>query len=208
VTAPTTSTTTPVAPPPTTGRVQLALNVSDLEASVAFYSAMFGVEPHKRRPGYANFAIAEPPLKLVLLETSEATRGTGTTGALNHLGVEVASAEAVLAARARFTDAGLAAFDENDTTCCYALQDKVWVHDPAGAPWEVYTVKDENPAEARPATASLGILGDGACCTSAASDGAASDGAASDTAASNSAASGTAARADSDAAPTAQACCS
>ena len=74
--------TTPVAPAPTTGRVQLALNVSDLEASVAFYSAMFGVEPHKRRPGYANFAIAEPPLKLVLIETSEATRGTGTAGAL------------------------------------------------------------------------------------------------------------------------------
>jgi catechol 2,3-dioxygenase-like lactoylglutathione lyase family enzyme len=152
---------------PTTGRVQLALNVSDLEASVAFYSAMFGVEPHKRRPGYANFAIAEPPLKLVLIETSEATRGTGTAGALNHLGVEVASTDDVAAARARFTEAGLAAFDENDTTCCYALQDKVWVHDPAGAPWEVYTVKDENPTDARPATASLEILGDGACCSSA-----------------------------------------
>jgi catechol 2,3-dioxygenase-like lactoylglutathione lyase family enzyme len=166
VTAPTTSTTTtPVAAPPTTGRVQLALNVSDLEASVAFYSAMFGVQPHKRRPGYANFAITEPPLKLVLIETSEATRGTGTAGALNHLGVEVASTDDVTAARARFTDAGLAAFDENDTTCCYALQDKVWVHDPAGAPWEVYTVKDEDPADARPATASLEILGDGACCT-------------------------------------------
>ena len=174
-----TTTTTPTTPStpsvsvvttaatPTTGRVQLALNVSDLEASVAFYSAMFGVEPHKRRPGYANFAISEPPLKLVLIETSEATRGTGTAGALNHLGVEVASTDDVAAARARFTDAGLAAFDENDTTCCYALQDKVWVHDPAGAPWEVYTVKDENPADARPATASLEILGDGACCSPA-----------------------------------------
>ena len=129
--------------------------------AIAFYSAMFGVEPHKRRPGYANFAIAEPPLKLVLIETSEATRGSGTAGALNHLGVEVASTDDVAAARARFTDAGLAAFDENDTTCCYALQDKVWVHDPAGAPWEVYTVKDDNPADARPATASLEILGDG-----------------------------------------------
>ena len=142
--------------------------MSDLEASVAFYSAMFGVEPHKRRPGYANFAITEPPLKLVLIETSEATRGTGTAGALNHLGVEVASTDDVAAARERFTAAGLAAFDENDTTCCYALQDKVWVHDPAGAPWEVYTVKDENPADARPATASLEILGDGACCASGA----------------------------------------
>ncbi len=167
------TTTTPsvsaaTATTPTTGRVQLALNVSDLEASVAFYSAMFGVEPHKRRPGYANFAIAEPPLKLVLIETSEATRGTGTAGALNHLGVEVSSTDDVAAARARFAEAGLAAFDENDTTCCYALQDKVWVHDPAGAAWEVYTVKDENPADARPATASLEILGDGACCSSTA----------------------------------------
>ena len=79
----------------TRSRVQLALNVSDLEASIAFYSAMFGVEPHKRRPGYANFAIAEPPLKLVLIETSEATRGTGTAGALNHLGVEVATTDDV-----------------------------------------------------------------------------------------------------------------
>ncbi|MEO7421119.1 MAG: ArsI/CadI family heavy metal resistance metalloenzyme [Ornithinibacter sp.] len=152
--------------PASPSRVQLALNVSDLEASIAFYVAMFGVQPHKRRPGYANFAITEPPLKLVLIETSEATRGTGTAGALNHLGVEVASTEDVAAARDRFTNAGLASFDEFDTTCCYALQDKVWVHDPAGAPWEVYTVKDEDPVGARPATASLEILGDGACCTS------------------------------------------
>ena len=169
MTAPTTAPATTAEAPAataTTSRVQLALNVSDLEASIAFYTAMFGVEPHKRRPGYANFAIAEPPLKLVLIETSEATRGTGTAGALNHLGVEVATTEDVASARARFTDAGLAAFDENDTTCCYALQDKVWVHDPAGAPWEVYTVKDDNPANPRPATASLEILGDGACCTS------------------------------------------
>lgn len=151
-----------------TRRVQLALNVSDLEASVAFYSAMFGVEPHKRRPGYANFAVAEPPLKLVLIETSEQTRGTGPAGALNHLGVEVPSTDDVAEARERFSAAGLAAFDENDTTCCYALQDKVWVHDPAGAPWEVYTVKDDDPADARPATASLEILGDGRCCTSGA----------------------------------------
>ena len=160
----TTSPTTAATP---ASRVQLALNVSDLEASVAFYSAMFGVRPHKRRPGYANFAIAEPPLKLVLIETSQATRGTGAAGALNHLGVEVASTQGVTEARERFSDAGLAAFDENDTTCCYALQDKVWVHDPAGAPWEVYTVKDDDPAGARPATASLEILGDGGCCTPA-----------------------------------------
>ncbi len=137
--------------PAPTSRIQLALNVSDLESSVAFYSSMFGVEPHKRRPGYANFVVAEPPLKLVLIETSEETRGTGTTGALNHLGVEVASVEDVTAARERFARAGLASFDENDTTCCYALQDKVWVQDPHGAGWEFYTVKDENPADPRDA---------------------------------------------------------
>jgi catechol 2,3-dioxygenase-like lactoylglutathione lyase family enzyme len=182
----------PIAPTPSTGRVQLALNVSDLEASVAFYSAMFGVEPHKRRPGYANFAVAEPPLKLVLIETSEGTRGTGSGGALNHLGVEVSSVDDVMAARARFTEAGLASFDENDTTCCYALQDKVWVHDPAGAPWEVYTVKDDDPADARPATASLEILGDGACCTS--------------TSAATSAATSVSATASAE--PRAEACCS
>ena len=153
-------------------RVQLALNVSDLDASIAFYSAMFGVEPAKRRPGYPNFAVEHPPLKLVLIETGAETRGHGTAGALNHLGIEVAGTEDVDSARRRFADAGLAAFDENDTTCCYALQDKVWVHDPAGAPWEVYTVKDENPADARPATASLEILGapgaGTACCATTA----------------------------------------
>ena len=152
-------------------RVQLALNVSDLESSVAFYSTMFGVEPHKRRPGYANFAIAEPPLKLVLIEVPAGDRGTGTAGALNHLGVEVETVADVEAGAARLRDAGLATFDERDTTCCYALQDKVWVHDPAGAPWEIYTVKDDEPADARPATASLpllaGVDGGGACCTPA-----------------------------------------
>lgn len=126
-------------------RVQLALNVSDLEASVAFYSSLFGVEPHKRRPGYANFAITEPPLKLVLIEVSAEERSTGTTGALNHLGVEVEGAEAVDEHAQRLVAAGLTTVDEKDATCCYALQDKVWVHDPAGAPWEIYTIKDDNP---------------------------------------------------------------
>lgn len=149
-------------------RVQLALNVADLEASVAFYSAVFGVEPHKRRPGYANFAIAEPPLKLVLIEVPQADRGTGPAGALNHVGVEVQSADEVTAATDRFAAAGLATFDERDTTCCYALQDKVWVHDPAGTPWEVYVVKDDDPANARPATSSIPLLGsDSACCAPA-----------------------------------------
>ena len=150
-------------------RVQLALNVSDLEASVAFYSTMFGVEPHKRRPGYANFAVAEPPLKLVLIEVPAADRGTGVVGALNHLGVEVGSSEAVEDSAARLAEAGLATFDEKDTTCCYAVQDKVWVHDPAGTPWEVYVVKDDHPTSARdghdePAELAL-LAGDGRCCT-------------------------------------------
>src|SRR5690349_23421287 len=98
-------------------RIQLALNVDDIEVATAFYSAMFGVEPAKRRPGYANFAVAEPPLKLVLIETTAEQRGSGAAGALNHLGVEVPSVEGVAAARERFADAGLASFDENDTTC-------------------------------------------------------------------------------------------
>ncbi|WP_411084096.1 ArsI/CadI family heavy metal resistance metalloenzyme [Streptomyces sp. cmx-18-6] len=117
-------------------RVQLALNVADLEASVAFYSKLFGVEPAKRRPGYANFAIAAPPLKLVLIEGEP---GEGTC--LDHLGVEVETAEEVAAATIRLKDAGLATFEENDTSCCYALQDKVWVHGPGKEPWEVYVVK-------------------------------------------------------------------
>ena len=151
-------------------RVQLALNVSDLEGSIAFYSAFFGVEPHKRRPGYANFAIAEPPLKLVLIEVPADDRGTGVAGALNHLGVEVESVDDVEASAARLSGAGLATFDEKDTTCCFALQDKVWVHDPAGAPWEVYTIKDDDPAAPRDAF-DLPLVeardGEGACCTPA-----------------------------------------
>ena len=148
-------------------RVQLALNVSDLEASVAFYSALFGTEPHKRRPGYANFAISEPPLKLVLIETSDEARGLGVEGALNHLGVEVETVDEVERSAERLREAGLAALDEKHTTCCYALQDKVWVRDPAGAPWEFYTVKDDDPANPRPATASLSLeaVNDGSCCS-------------------------------------------
>lgn len=117
-------------------RVQLALRVPDLAESVAFYTKLFGTEPAKLRDGYANFAIAEPPLKLVLIEgtAGEATR-------MDHLGVEVDSAEAVHAATARLGEAGLATDIENDTTCCYALQDKVWVHGPGQEPWEVYVVK-------------------------------------------------------------------
>lgn len=152
-------------------RVQLALNVADLEASVAFYTELFGVEPHKRRPGYANFAVSDPPLKLVLIEVDDEARGHGVTGALNHLGVEVAAVAEVEAQAQRLADAGMATFDEKDTTCCYALQDKVWVHDPAGAPWEIYTVKDDDPAHASPPTAVLSFVGeesaDAVCCAPA-----------------------------------------
>ena len=117
-------------------RVQLALRVSDLEGSIAFYARLFGAEPAKRRPGYANFAIAEPPLKLVLIEgqAGEETR-------MDHLGVEVASTDEVAQAAERLKTAGLATFEENDTSCCYAVQDKVWVTGPGKEPWEVYVVK-------------------------------------------------------------------
>ena len=116
-------------------RIQLALNVNSLEEAVAFYSRLFGTEPAKVRPGYANFAIAEPPLKLVLLENP------GRGGSLNHLGVEVSDAATVRAEQARLAEAGLAAAEERQTTCCYATQDKFWVRGaPDGERWEIYTV--------------------------------------------------------------------
>lgn len=121
-------------------RVQLALRVSDLEGSIAFYSALFGVEPAKRRPGYANFAVAEPPLKLVLIEG-----GSGEPTVMDHLGIEVGTTGEVDGATARLSERGLLTRVEDDTTCCYALQDKVWVRGPGNEPWEVYTVKDDSP---------------------------------------------------------------
>ena len=121
-------------------RVQLALNVNDIDEAVSFYTKLFGTEPAKRKPGYANFTITEPPLKLVLLENP------GQGGTLNHLGVEVADADAVDAAQARLAQAGLAAVDERDTTCCYARQDKFWVTGaPGGERWEIYTVLADSP---------------------------------------------------------------
>lgn len=125
-------------------RVQLALNVEDLDAAVSFYGKLFGAEPAKRRPGYANFAIDEPPLKLVLIE------GEGRGGSLNHLGVEVASTEEVAQATGRLAADGLTTRTEDAVECCYALQDKVWVSDPDGAPWEVYTVLGDSPVMADP----------------------------------------------------------
>ncbi|OEU95985.1 ArsI/CadI family heavy metal resistance metalloenzyme [Streptomyces oceani] len=135
-------------------RLQLALNVADLEGSVTFYSKLFGVEPAKRRPGYANFAITEPPLKLVLIE-GEAEQDTR----LDHLGVEVEEDPQVAAATQRLKEAGLATFEENDTSCCYALQDKVWVHGPGREPWEVYVVK----ADAEEMGESPALAGDPCC---------------------------------------------
>jgi catechol 2,3-dioxygenase-like lactoylglutathione lyase family enzyme len=115
-------------------RMQLALNVDDVDAAVAFYSKLFDTQPAKRRDGYANFAIAEPPLKLVLLQNP------GRGGTLNHLGVEVETSQEVAAATGRLAAAGLVTSVEDNTTCCYATQDKVWVDGPGGEPWEIYTV--------------------------------------------------------------------
>jgi catechol 2,3-dioxygenase-like lactoylglutathione lyase family enzyme len=121
-------------------RMQLALRVSDLEGSIAFYRSLFGVEPAKRRPGYANFAITEPPLKLVLIEGAP-----DQPTVMDHLGIEVETTGEVNAATGRLSELGLFTQVENDTTCCYALQDKVWVHGPGAEPWEVYTVKADAP---------------------------------------------------------------
>ncbi len=137
-------------------RVQLALRVADLEASITFYESLFGVAPAKRRPGYANFAIAEPPLKLVLIEGE-----AGQPTALDHLGVEVETTDEVNTATTRLSELGLFTAVQNDTTCCYAVQDKVWVHGPGQEPWEVYTVKADAPDDTsiRPADQP-----DPACC--------------------------------------------
>lgn len=124
-------------------RVQLALNVENLEASIAFYSKLFDVGPAKVRPGYANFAVAEPALKLVLIENP------GQGGTINHLGVELPDTTAVDSTQTRLAGAGLASIDERGTTCCYALQDKFWVQGtPDGERWEVYTVLADSPVPA------------------------------------------------------------
>ncbi|SEO46691.1 ArsI/CadI family heavy metal resistance metalloenzyme [Trujillonella endophytica] len=125
-------------------RIQLALDVDDLEQAVGFYTRLLGVEPAKRRPGYANFAVAEPPLKLVLLENP------GRGGALNHLGIELESSDQVHAEIDRLTGAGLLADPEMGTTCCYATQDKAWVTGPGGERWEVYTVLADSETFGRP----------------------------------------------------------
>lgn len=152
------------APTPATGRVQLALNVDRLDEAVAFYTKLLGTPPAKVRPGYANFAVASPPLKLVLLEHP------GAGGTINHLGVEVPSTEDVRAEIARLSAEGLLTDEEMGTTCCFATQDKVWVTGPAGERWEVYTVladsqafgtSPQTPVEAGRAPEA------GVCCTTA-----------------------------------------
>ena len=122
-------------------KMHLSLKVANLERSVEFYRAFFGVAPHKVRPGYANFLLAEPPLKFALTQHTE-TMQTGA-GSLDHLGFQVESAAELEAAKERLKAAGLATFDESDATCCYAKQDKVWAHDPDGNEWEIYVLTDD-----------------------------------------------------------------
>jgi catechol 2,3-dioxygenase-like lactoylglutathione lyase family enzyme len=138
--------------------VQLALNVSNLDEAIGFYSKLFGAEPAKVRPGYANFAIAEPPLKLVLIE------GHGEGGTLNHLGVEVETTDEVTAAQARLVGEGLPTATEDGVACCYAVQDKVWIDGPDREPWEIYTVLSD--AETPAGTLRAEAPGDATCCTS------------------------------------------
>lgn len=144
-------------------RIQLALNVDDVDAAVAFYAKLFDAQPAKRRPGYANFAIDAPPLKLVLIENP------GNGGSLNHLGIEVEDTGAVDARQARLAAAGLASVDERDVTCCYATQDKFWVQGaPDGERWEVYTVLEDSATfGTSPTEAETEAEAEAGCCSSA-----------------------------------------
>ena len=135
-------------------RLQLALNVSDLDEAIDFYSRMFGVEPAKTRPGYANFAIADPPLKLVLFE------GQGEGGSINHLGVETETAEEVVAAEARLTAADLETTGVDDTQCCYAQKTETWLSGPDDARWEWYVKTGDSEQLANLVVSSTG----GTCC--------------------------------------------
>ncbi|HLI44562.1 MAG TPA: ArsI/CadI family heavy metal resistance metalloenzyme [Acidimicrobiales bacterium] len=139
-------------------RVQLAINVADVDEAVEFYSKLFATPPAKLRRGYANFAVEDPPLKLVLIEDP-----SRPPGSLNHLGVEVPSTAEVMAARERLSATGLATVDEEGVTCCYALQDKVWVVGPGGEPWEVYTVLAD--ADVRGDCLPDAGAGEAVCCT-------------------------------------------
>ena len=146
-------------------RAQLALNVDDLDEAITFYSKLFNTAPAKVKQGYANFAVTEPPLKLVLIEN----RGHG--GTLNHLGVEVESSDAVHAEIARLTGEGLFTDEEIGTTCCFAKQDKVWVTGPAGEKWEVYHVVADSESFGADSPVLANTDGTGsACCTGGAND--------------------------------------
>jgi hypothetical protein len=146
-------------------RVQLALNVDDLGEAIAFYSKLFNTPPAKVKPGYANFAVAEPPLKLVLIENH------GHGGTLNHLGVEVESSDAVHTEIARLTNEGMFTEEEIGTTCCFATQDKVWVTGPAGEKWEVYTVLADSESFGTDSLILANSGGTGSeCCTIETSD--------------------------------------
>ena len=150
-------------------RVQLALNVDNLDEAITFYSRLFNAQPAKVKEGYANFAIAEPPLKLVLLQNP------GKGGTINHLGVEVETSEQVHAEIARLSGEGLFTDEEIGTTCCFATQDKVWVTGPAGEKWEVYTkLADSDTFGTSPQHAEGGTPESGVCCGSTATDAATS----------------------------------
>lgn len=139
-------------------RPHLALTVTDVERAIPFYEALFGVAPEKVRPGYAKFAVAEPAINFTLNQGER-----GELGAFNHAGIQVASTDDVLAAKLRLTKAGLAAFDEMDTTCCYAKQDKIWVRDPDGTPWEVFVTHGDAEEEGDGGLATV-EAGAAACC--------------------------------------------
>ena len=144
-------------------RVQVAINVPDINEAVTFYSRLFGVSPHKERPGYANFEVADPPLKLVLFEEEGPDR-------LNHLGVEVDATAAVAAETKRLAASGLATEVEDGVVCCHAEQDKVWVRDPGDIRWEIYTVTDDmleasDSAAAESAILTAGSVAKRPCCS-------------------------------------------
>ncbi len=147
-------------------RVQLALNVAELDSAIAFYRDLFKTEPHKVREGYANFEVADPPLKLILFEN-------GRGGDLNHLGIEVETTAEVAGETERLAGLGHELEVEDGVVCCHAEQDKVWANDPSGLRWEVYTVTDDNPGPARALIALvdqadvLQVVGDAACCAEA-----------------------------------------
>lgn len=135
-------------------KAHVSINVTDVETSIKFYRKMFGIEPSKVRTGYAKFDMNSPPLNFTLNQNPFAERG-----ALSHMGIQVASTDDVLNMRENWHEAGLLTRDEMDTNCCYAIQDKIWVHDPDGNEWEVFVVKEDNLPE------SANVAAENACCT-------------------------------------------